>query len=90
MKLERIILFFISYNVLAFVDSDDSDSDDEDDSEMAMMTTCCCCFSTKNGSVGVGIICLVSSYWWHRMPGESVLGHRMPGEYILRDRMPGE
>ncbi|XP_069175455.1 uncharacterized protein [Procambarus clarkii] len=29
---------------------------------MAVMTTCCCCFSTRNGSVAVGIICLVVAF----------------------------
>ncbi|XP_018020739.1 uncharacterized protein LOC108677100 isoform X2 [Hyalella azteca] len=40
----------------------DEDSDEEEDEEMAMMTTCCCCFSTKNGSIAVGIICLIVSF----------------------------
>ncbi|KAF2367064.1 hypothetical protein FHG87_002167 [Trinorchestia longiramus] len=43
-----------------FPNDDDSDDDDEDD--MVMMTSCCCCFSTKNGSIAVGIICLIISF----------------------------
>lgn len=26
------------------------------------MTTCCCCFSTRNGSIAVGVICLMVSF----------------------------
>ncbi|KAK3863321.1 hypothetical protein Pcinc_030891, partial [Petrolisthes cinctipes] len=29
---------------------------------MAIMTSCCCCLSTRTGSIGVGVICLVVSF----------------------------